>query len=33
MLLPNLRLIAKSDYWNNIPNYILLDDYVYSKKS
>ena len=33
MLLPNLRLIAKSDYWNNIPNYILLDDYVYSRKS
>lgn len=32
MLLPNLRLIAKSDYWNNIPNYILLDDYVYSRK-
>lgn len=33
MLLPNLRLIAKSDYWNNISNYILLDDYVYSRKS
>lgn len=32
MLLPNLRLIEKSDYWNNIPNYILLDDYVYSRK-
>ena len=23
---------CKSDYWNNIPNYILLDDYVYSRK-
>ena len=30
MLLPNTFLINKSDYWQNIPNYISIKDYVYT---
>ena len=29
MLVPDLYLIAKNDYWNNIPNYIPIKDNVY----
>lgn len=28
MLLPDVSLMIKSDYWNNIPNYIAINDDV-----
>ena len=29
MILPDIRLMEKSDYWNNLPNYIPIEENVY----